>query len=246
MEPIYTQSFHLNDSHVDCFGRLKPSVLLQCIQEVASIHGSRMGADYDTLMRKNLFWAILRTRVQVSRLPVSGETIRLETWPMPTTRVAYPRSVIAYDENGTEIFRAITLWVMMDRTTRAMVLPAKSGFFFEGRLEGTELAAPGSLVPRAMELETSRKVCFTDLDINGHMNNTRYFDWIYDLLSASFHRENPVREFTICYLSEAREGQTIQMNYEVRDGVLQVEATRGSDDPQQSHHRVFAAKLLFS
>ena len=29
MEPIYSQTFHLNDTHVDCFGRLKPSVLLQ-------------------------------------------------------------------------------------------------------------------------------------------------------------------------------------------------------------------------
>ena len=245
MEPIYTQEFHLTDTHVDRYGRLKPSCLLQCIQEVASIHGSRMGADYDTLAKKNLFWAILRTRVQVSRLPHSGETVRLETWPMPTTRVAYPRSVIAYDESGAEVFRAITLWIMMDRTSRTMVLPAKSGFIFQGRLEGSELAAPGSLTPRPMEKDHSRTVCFTDLDVNGHMNNTRYFDWIYDLLPSSFHRENTVKEFTICYLSEAREGEVLDMNWEVREGAMQVEATRESKDSRKAHHRVFAAKLLF-
>ena len=245
MEPIYSQNFTLNDSHVDCFGRLKPSCLLQCIQEVASIHGSAMGADYDTQMAKNHFWAILRTRVQVTRLPRSGETITLKTWPMPTTRVAYPRSVIAFDENGGELFRAISLWVMMDRTTRAMVIPAKSGFLFEGRLEGTELAVPGSLAPRPMASESCRRVCFTDLDINGHMNNTRYFDWIYDLLSAAFHRENSLREFVICYLSEAREGEVLTMQYEAADGVLQVEGTRPDSADKSGHSRVFAAKLLF-
>ena len=245
MEPIYTQHFSLNDSHVDCFGRLKPSCLLQFIQEVASVHGSAMGADYDSLMAKNLFWAILRTRVQITRLPRSGETIRLETWPMPTTRVAYPRSVIAFDGRGNELFRAITLWVMMDRTTRTMVLPAKSGFLFEGRLEGNELAVPGSLAPRPMEYTASRRVCFTDLDVNAHMNNTRYFDWIYDLLSAAFHRKNSLREFVICYLSEAREGEQLTMHYEAKDGILQVEGTRPEGPESAAHTRVFAAKLLF-
>ena len=244
MEPIYTQTFHLNDTHVDCFGRLKPSVLLQFIQEVASVHGSALGADYETLAKKNLFWAILRTRVQITRLPVSGETIRLETWPMPTTRVAYPRSIIAYDASGGEIFRAITLWVMMDKTSRSLVIPAKSGITVQGRLEGGELAVPGSLIPRPMERDDSRKVRFSDLDINGHMNNTRYFDWIYDLLPSSFHESRAVKEFTICYLAEAREGQTLDMNWEVRENALQVEATR-KDDNNGETHRVFAAKLQF-
>ena len=243
-EMNYTQTFHLSDSHVDCFGRLKPSVLMQCIQEVASIHGSALGADYETLASKNLFWAILRTRVQVTRLPLSGENITLKTWPMPTTRVAYPRSIIGYDESGEEIFRAITLWVMMERTTRAMVLPGKSGIAVQGHLEGNELAAPGSLVPRPMENQSSRRVSFTDLDMNGHMNNTRYFDWIYDLLPASFHRERDVKEFTICYLAEALEGQTLDMSWEVTEEGMQVESTRKDDGDGQTH-RVFAAKLLF-
>ena len=244
MEPIYSQTFHLNDTHVDCFGRLKPSVLLQYIQEVASVHGSALGADYETLAARNLFWAILRTRVQISRLPVSGEQITLKTWPMPTTRVAYPRSIIAYDASGGEIFRAITLWVMMDRTSRAMVIPAKSGIAVQGHLEGNELAAPGSVMPRPMEHDNSRRVNFTDLDINGHMTNTRYFDCIYDLLRSSFHGSHAVKEFTICYLAEALEGQTLDMNWEVREDLMQVEATRQNDSSGEKH-RVFAAKLQF-
>ena len=114
MEPIYKQEFHITDAAVDCFGRLKPSMLLFYVQEVAGIHATSLGAGYDALMAKNLFWAILRTKVQISRLPHSGETIRVETWPMPTSRVAYPRSVVAYDEQGQEVFRSISLWCLMD------------------------------------------------------------------------------------------------------------------------------------
>ena len=244
MGPIYTQEFFINDAASDRFGRLKPSMLLYYIQEVAGVHGSALGASYEILAEKNLFWAILRTKVQITRLPRNGETIRLETWPMPTTRVAYPRSVVAYDAQDREIFRAISLWVLMDRTTRTMVLPAKSGLIFSGTVRGGELAVPGSLIPKTYANSCSRTVRFTDLDRNGHMNNTRYLDWIADVLPSSFHCDHSLRELTICYLSEAREGQTLDMNWDILDGNLfQIESHRRNGDG--SENRVFAAKLLF-
>ena len=244
MEPIYSQEFHINDAASDRFGRLKPSMLLYYIQEVAGIHGSALGVSYEALAARNLFWAILRTRVQITRLPRNGETIRLETWPLPTTRVAYPRSVVAYDADGTEIFRAISLWVMMDRTSRTMVLPAKSGFSFSGTLQGNELAVPTSLLPKTYENRCSRTVRFTDLDINGHMNNTRYFDWMFDVLPSSFHANHTMKELTICYLAEAREGQTLDMNWQIgEDNIFHMETRRTESDG--SEHRVFASKIEF-
>ena len=244
MEPIYSQEFQINAAAVDCFGRLKPSMLLLYIQEVATVHGSAMGVSHDVLAEKNLFWAILRTKVQITRLPRLDETIRLETWPMPTTRVAYPRSVVAYDEEGQEIFRAISLWVLMDRTSRTMVLPAKSGLAFTGSLRGDELAVPGSIVPKIYENRDSRTVRFSDLDRNGHMNNTRYLEWLYDVLPSGFHKDHPLRELTICYLAEAREHQTLDMNWEIgADNLFTMEAQHR--DPEGNEHRVFAARVLF-
>lgn len=67
-----------------------------------------------------------------------------------------------------------------------MILPGKSGIVVSGTLRGTELALPGGLVPKVMDNSRRRDVCFTDLDRNGHMNNTRYMDWIDDLLPAIF------------------------------------------------------------
>jgi len=111
MEPLFVQNFEINDNLVDRYGRLMPSKILYFAQEVAGQHCNLLSVDYDTLARKRMFWAVIRHRVQVTRLPFRGETIRVETWPMPTTRVAYPRSVVAYDEAGKECFRSISLWV---------------------------------------------------------------------------------------------------------------------------------------
>ena len=246
MQPIYQQEFHINDAAVDCFGRLKPSMLLFYVQEVAGIHATSLGAGFDALAVKNLFWAILRTHVQISRLPRSGETIRVETWPMPTSRVAYPRSVVAYDAQGSEVFRAISLWCLMDTNTRSMVLPGKSGVMVEGTLRGNELAVPGSLAIKGLEHTRSRTVLFSDLDRNGHMNNTRYLEWINDLLPSAFHKDHTPREFTVCYHSEAMEGEPLDIHYKMKEeGLLQVDAWCENESTSGTHNRIFVAQVQY-
>ena len=93
MELMYSQEFHILGSSVDRYGRLKPSMLLYYLQEVAGIHGSALGASFEALAERGLFWAIIRQKVQITRLPMAGETIRLETWAMPATRTPLHRGL---------------------------------------------------------------------------------------------------------------------------------------------------------
>lgn len=243
MEPIYEQTFFIDDSRVDCRGYLKPSQLLFFIQQTSGEHSTALSVGYEELEKRRLFWAVTRHRVQITRLPQSGETVRVETWPMPATRVAYPRSTVAYDEKGNECFRSMSLWVLMDLDTRNMILPGKSEILVPGTVRGGELSVPGALVPKVLAGEADRRVCFTDLDRNGHMNNTRYMDWVADLLPSSFHRAGVLREFIICYHTEAREGQTLQLRYDsIPQGTVQVEGFRQGE---AERNRIFSARLIY-
>jgi len=243
MEPIFVQNFEINDMVVDRFGRLKPSMVLLYAQTVATRHGELMNVGHDVLYPQRMFWAIIRHRVQITRLPCHGETIRVETWPLPATRSSYPRSVIAYDEAGNECFRAISLWVLMDVDKRNMILPGKSGISVAGSVHGNELALPGSLAPGHLTNHRQRTVRFSDLDRNGHMNNTRYLDWISDLLPSNFHQDHVLKEMTICYLAEAWEGQTLDLCWDLLpDGGIQVDAYRKNGEKDE---RVFSARLMF-
>ena len=247
MEPIYVKEIEVSPVAVDRFGWLKASRLLEYLQNVAGDHSAILGTDQKALTDKNLFWAVIRHRVQITRLPGTGEKLRIETWPMPTTRTAYPRSTIAYDEQGNECFRSISLWILMDGNTRAMVLPGKSGVEVTGLLRGCELRAPSSQLPREMGECQERSVRYTDLDLNGHMNNCRYLDWVEDLLPSQFHQHHEIREFTLCYMSEVRENEQVQLCWELSDGpVLTVEAVRQEGADSINHGRVFSAKMEFS
>ena len=242
----YEHTIQIGAEHVDRFGRCTAATLLFLAQEAAGGHCALLGLDWDSMAKKNLFWAVIRTQVRVTQLPKLGQTVTVRTWPLPTTRTAFPRAVVLLDQEGQELVQILSLWVLMDRTSRAMVLPGKSGIQVQGQLTGTELAAPGSIVPRTQETSACRTVVFSELDRNGHMNNTRYLDWVNDLLPSDFHREHPVKEFTVCYLNEALEGQVVELNYGLDpEGIFQVDGFRWQTDDCGQKTRIFSVKMAF-
>lgn len=246
MEPILKDTITVTSIYTDRWGRLKPSALLYFCQEIAGSHCDLLGCDWDTLASRNMFWALIRTNVEINQLPVLGQTIHLETWPMPTTRTAYPRATVACDSDGNVLFRCTSLWVLMDTQTRSMILPGKSGVELDGLLRGTEAPAPGSIHPMELAQVSHRQVRFSELDRNGHMNNTHDIQWAFDLLPCSFHQDHPCKGFSICYLSEAKEGQDIRLKWELDEtGVLHTEGTRQKADVPDKWERVFALRAAF-
>ena len=244
MDQTHTLQFSVTEMHADRYGRCRSASLLRFAQDAAGDHCKKLGADWDTMAAKGLFWAVIRQRMEVTRLPKVGETVTVKTWPMPTTRVAYPRASVGLDEAGNELFKVMSLWVIMDMRTRAMIRPDKSGVDVQGVVLGGELAAPAGLNFKDLPGETLRTVGFTELDVNGHMNNARYLDWLCDLLPSDFHREHPMKAVTICYLNEALEGQQVSLRWEKGD-TLQVEGSVEKTDVNTGHTKIFTAQVSF-
>ena len=245
MSNSFRKEFKIRPTEVDRYGRLKPSAMLLYIQQTAGEHSDSYELTYDALAQRGIFWAVIRHKIEVIRLPMENETITVETWPMPTTRVAYPRSTVAYDEQGNVLFRSICLWILMDLKNRSMLVPGKSGVDVEGFIRGDELSTPRSLLPKPLKERISRQVVYSDLDRNGHMNNARYLDWTQDLLPSDHHQEHPIKELTMCYINEALEGQNLDLNWEQDEtGSLSVGIHRCKDNGED-YDRIFAAKIVY-
>ena len=239
MASVYENRYEVLPLATDRFGRMLPSMMLRLSQQISGEHCTILGVDQPYLDEKGLFWAIIRSDLQISRIPAAGEMLKLRTWPMPTTRTAYPRAVIAYDEAGEEVFRVSSLWILMDRESRAMVLPGKSGVEVNG-IEPEAVSLPRSLSPIIPTASENRSVRFLDLDKNQHMNNARYLDWVYDALPDGFHESHALRHAALCYLNEARFGQALTLGWAFTDqGSLQL------DISSPDSGRIFSAKLDF-
>ncbi len=238
---IYEKYYTVAPSDMDAHGRLKPSALLYYAQEAAGDHAALLGTGWEALQEQGLFWAVIRTRAELFGQPRCGEQVTVKTWPLPTTRTAYPRCVMGYDSKGALLFKVLSLWVLMDVKSRVMVLPGKSGVTVEGKLLGGEPETPKGLPVKEAARVEGRVVSKEHLDRNGHMNNTRYMDWVMELAPP----DRAVQGFELCYFNEGRLGDEMELGSSLCGDILTVDIHRENTDVHDKKERIFAASVAF-
>ena len=88
---IYETEFEILASDVDMHRRLRLSRLFTMIQEISIAHTKALGMGRDKTLDRGLLWVVTMQRVDVKRLPVYDEKVKLETWAGRTMHVMFPR-----------------------------------------------------------------------------------------------------------------------------------------------------------
>ncbi|MBE5804475.1 MAG: hypothetical protein E7316_08185 [Clostridiales bacterium] len=212
MMKIYREDLRILTKDCDLTGQWKPSAILEVMQEMAGIHGTLIGVGRDVLLQKGVVWVLTRVEVVMDRYPKITDVVSIETFPMPVRRWFFPRYFIFRDEHGEEIGRAGSLWVLFDVNTRKMAKPDLATALMP---DNSDLLAPLGLPATVAEvsgtLETGLHIpVYTDLDINGHVNNTKYMDWCCNALGIETMKEHCLSRFDVNYNMEILPGQQIR------------------------------------
>ena len=213
---VYTTELRLRNKDVNLHRRLRTAMLFELMQEASIRHTEELGMGRKMTLDRGLLWMVTLQRAEIARMPEYDECITLESWPGETMHLLFPRYYRVLDEGGNTLVSASALWALVDQETRRMIFPDRYGVHVEGCVTGHEIELP-SPPRKAQGGEASRfTVPFSYLDLNGHMNNTRYFDLAEDLIPAAAEGR-ALREIQVEYSSEARLGDTLSITLE-QDG----------------------------
>ena len=211
MSGIYEKPYQLKSSDVNRWQRLRTSVMMRWLQEAAIAHTEELGMGREKTLDKGILWIISLQRTEILRTPVYDEKIVVRSWPGKTMHVFFPRYYELVSEDGSEVMvRASALWMLLDEKTRRFVFPESYGISIEGCVTGREIALPSSPKTLPFTEESPFTVPFSYVDLNGHMNNTRYYDLADDLLP--FEKKGRLLNTLFTeYLHEIREDQPIML-----------------------------------
>ena len=213
---VYRRELLLGSEHVDMHRRLRTSELFRLLQEASIRQTEELGMGRDKTLDRGILWVLGLQRAEVERMPEYDERIVLKSWPGRTMHVLFPRYYTVETAAGEPLIRASALWTLVDAKTRKLVFPEKVGVTIEGVTTGEEIPLP-TAVPR---VKCTNRAAFTVpysyVDLNGHMNNSRYFDLAEDLTGAAAAGRQ-LREIRMEYASEARYGRELTVSWE-QDG----------------------------
>lgn len=173
-------------------GKITIANLCNYLQEAASVNAEHLGFSKTNFDEENLnvTWVMTRMRVKVTRRPNWNEAVKVFTFPRPARRIVAWRDFIIYGEDGEEVGRASTEWMMIDFTTRRPVaIPAFVTERANHELSSVFTEPLGfKLPPDIFTSHTSQPYTITaapsDIDLNGHVNNVRYITWLFDAMKT--------------------------------------------------------------
>ena len=212
---IYTERKNLSYNELDFKGRWKPDNIFLTMQEAAGIHAERLGVGYGVLRQKGIGWVLIRTSLKMDKYPDVHTPVTVTTWPEPEKRMLFPRFFTFKDDAGNLLGTASTLWALMDIENRSLVVPAAKGITVQTPTEPPlKLELPGKVRMPEGEISEST-ICpkYSDLDINNHVNNSKYIDWFCDQIPLELHARGFLSEISVSYSREIRSGETVKLAF---------------------------------
>lgn len=206
MQKTFTERFIVRGGECDIYRRMRLDAIFMAMQEGGERHAKLLGLGHDAMLSKGLFFVLSRTHVSINRMPRCGETVVHTTWPGVSNRFFCPRFHTLTLEDGTPLLSAGALWVLLDIENRKIVSPLKADLAFPDNSDIPEPISLPNRVPKPYSDSSaiSHTPVFSEFDLNGHVNNTRYTAWICDALGAEKLRGTFISDLLVSYENEIR------------------------------------------
>ena len=236
MPDFFEKKLNVESRYVNRARVLRTSVLFQLLQEITVEATEKAGVTRNFTLDRGLLWIIAKQAFDVVRMPAYDETLTIRLYPMKTMHIFFPRYIEIYSkgitryenndlndpkDSGAPIIKGTSLWLLMNEKDRTMVFPDKVGINIEG------VKAPeGASLPKAVHLPShdSGDVIFSGSreitagwslsDMNGHLNNSRYFDIADDLIPLDEIETLSPKGFQADYVNEILPGDRLFVEYQ--------------------------------
>ena len=243
MSKILSQDHTITCYEADANQLMRPTAMLDLMQEAANVNASTLGFGYDELINSNTAWVLSRTHVKFINMPKWRQEVNLKTWHKGVAKLFHLRDFILSDMDGNPMVLATTSWLIIDLNTRRLVRNSDLALS-DTAMDAIEKPADKVVIPVDIEPELVRKhpITWSEIDTNGHVNNVKYVVWAIDAVKTEDIKERPLKELLINYDAEVMPGDVVKISrvrQETEDGLVYY--ITGKVEEKQN----FAVKLLF-
>ena len=215
MAEKYSQDYTIACYEADANQRLKPTAMLDWMQEIAGRDATLLGFGYNDLIQNNTAWVLSRTHVRFHQYPKWRDIVNLKTWHKGAFKVLYLRDFQLYNEAGDTLASATTSWLIIDMSTRRMVRNSELATSPDTCIFEHAIEQPADKIVFPTDLEAtpaaSHKVVWSDIDTMAHVNNVKYVAWALDAIDEDILREKPLKEIIVNYDAEVLLGEEVTL-----------------------------------
>lgn len=214
-QQIWTESYKVTSFLINLRGQAGLHSILNFIQDVGWQHAIHLGVE----LKKDHGWVFTRQNLIMTGWPSRNETVTLKTWlrtPSPVGFLLRDYEIFVGDRKIGECTSAFTV---MDMKLRKMAQVDWTPYSSIWRNEGYLQSHPEKINLEKDTLDLAQfEVRNSDIDINNHVNNTKYAQWILDSVPIETLRAGTqLHQYEINFLAETKMGDVIHVQKAKQD-----------------------------
>lgn len=203
------EPFHCDFSHRLFIGHLGNHML-----NAADFHSNDRGYGMSYLNTLHKTWVLSRLVIEMNRYPEAYERFCVKTWVEGAMRYFTDRCFAVTVGEGEPIGYGRSVWALIDTESRQPTDIMSVNDALINQYIDTETPCPiakSSRVKMSAEAEYVRTVhtCYSDVDVNGHINSVKYIEHIVDLWPVEWFRSHRIARFEIAYVAESHGGDNL-------------------------------------
>ena len=214
----YAETFRTKWHDTDAGGCLRPSAVVMYMQETANLQLRKWGCDVNSLHHdRRMGFLLSRIALRIEKPIRAYEDIEVRTWCIDNRGYNFIRcfSVHRLGADGGDEMTALAVshWALVDVHDGKMIRTTDFRRDFPyGDLPDESVLPRRIRIPATADMEVvgERKIVYSDLDFNRHMNNTKYPDMICDFLPSMDGKW--VTTLSLSYLREGAFGDTLTIH----------------------------------
>ncbi len=226
---IHTETYTVRWHDTDAAREVRPTALLALMQETSSLQFLRHGRSLDTIRDEDgAGFMVSRLSFDLLAPLHAFEELRIETFTCEGHGLTFPRGFRVYRGEAL-VARCHSTWALVRIADRTLVKVKDAPPLFENE-PPVETHTPLRFLPppdATFEKVGERRVVWSDLDYNMHMNNTKYADTVWDFLEDPAHWR--VTGMSFAYHREAAFGSTLRLERAGGDGLWYFRAFAADD-----------------
>ena len=205
---VLKRDIFIGFDRVDMNFRLRPSSLLNLLQDMATQSADSFGFGYNDISKKNLGWFLIKYHIEFSEYPSMTGNYVFATEPRGVDRIMAMRDFQIYKDEKC-IARVTSSWLLADMTTRSLVSIKDSLDMWNYEKREDDLKFEKIRLPETFDYNKEFEVRYEDLDVNKHVNNANYIVWAMESLPYDFRNGHSIKTIDMYFKKEALYGETI-------------------------------------
>lgn len=202
---------------VDSRRRLRAAAFMEIAQELAGQGAEQLKMADRDLKPINAVWVLARMHVDFVKTPVRDTETVLQTWHKGLQGIQYIRDYAMNGQDGQPLVLATSSWLIMELDERRLLHGDVLNDYIPSEPQCSDNAvseAPRKItIPRGLSSEHAgvHAVRYSDVDYNGHANNTKYIVWALDVLPERLVYDCRLAGLDINYNKESHAGETVSL-----------------------------------